>query len=107
VTSIEHRPLQKIDAVIFGQDKFAYEMVYFLGSCQDKVHPVDNSVYSVWESSFIQGLETLLVECAVVVDEIERECFLSRVYCWFTDKLSERREIPRKCTSVLCFLHYF
>ena len=43
-----------------------------------------------------QGLETLLVECAVVSDDIERDCFVSRVYCWFTEKLAERRELPRR-----------
>lgn len=46
--------------------------------------------------ALMQGLEALLVECAVVNDDIERDCFVSRVYCWFTEKLGERRELPRK-----------
>jgi hypothetical protein len=96
--------LQKVDAVIFGHDKFAYEMVHFLGSAQEKLSSGTaydmSSVFASWESNFLCGLETLLVECAVVHDEIERDCFVSRVYCWFTEKLAERREVPRN--SKLC-----
>jgi hypothetical protein len=101
IIPVEHRPLQKVDAVIFGQDKFAYEMVYFLNSAQEKLNPVDDSVFAHWESNFIRGLEALLVECAVITDEIERDCFVSRVYCWFSEKLSERREVPRHSTKKL------
>jgi hypothetical protein len=101
IIPIERRPLQKVDAVIFGQDKFAYEMVYFLNSAQEKIDPVDDSIFSQWESNFVRGLESLLVECAVITDEIERDCFVSRVYCWFSEKLSERREVPRNCKHSL------
>ena len=58
------------------------------------------SVEDAWESNFVQGLESLLVECAVVNDDIERDCFVSRVYCWFTEKLQERRDLPRKSEKV-------
>lgn len=101
--SIDHRPLQKVDAVVFGQDKFAYEMVYFLTSAQNELDSADNSTFSLWEVNFIKGLESLLVECAVISDEIERDCFISRVYCWFSEKLSERREVPRKCNTIRLF----
>ena len=50
----------------------------------------------LWDRIFSDGLEVLLVECAMVNDDIERDCFISRVYCWFTEKLSERRELPKK-----------
>ena len=50
----------------------------------------------LWDRIFSDGLELLLVECAMVNDDIERDCFISRVYCWFTEKLTERRELPRK-----------
>ncbi len=83
--------------MIFGQDKFAYEMVYFLTSAKEKLDELDESTFSRWEANFVYGLESLLVECAVISDEIERDCFISRVYCWFTEKLAERREVPRKC----------
>lgn len=49
---------------------------------------------AIWERNFVKGLETLITECAVVKDDIERECFVSRVYVWFTDKLVERRDLP-------------
>ncbi|RYG97724.1 hypothetical protein EON65_52420, partial [archaeon] len=50
---------------------------------------------AIWDENFVNGLEALLVECAVIHDDIERDCFVSRVYCWFTEKLLERREVPR------------
>lgn len=50
----------------------------------------------LWDRIFSDGLEVLLVECAMVNDDIERDCFISRVYCWFTEKLTERRELPKK-----------
>lgn len=62
------------------------------------------NIADFWEQSFLQGLETLLVECAIVNDDIERDCFVSRVYCWFTEKLSERRELPKKGTKNLFFI---
>lgn len=52
------------------------------------------SISAIWERNFVNGLETLITECAVVKDDIERECFVSRVYVWFTDKLVERRDLP-------------
>jgi len=118
---LESRQLQKVDAVIFGHDSFAYEMVHFVkssnseGSSKTKTKNQDlNSFTSnnndmledgtsrqeLWEQSFVDGLETLLVECAMVADDIERDCFVSRVYCWFTEKLAERRELPKKGISL-------
>ena len=91
--------MDKVDAVIFGHDKFAYEMVHFVKSVvnDNKGKTLENkTIADVWEQSFLQGLETLLVECAIVNDDIERDCFVSRVYCWFTEKLSERRDLPKK-----------
>jgi len=40
-----------------------------------------------------------MVECAIVEDDIERECFVSRVYCWFTEKLVEKRELTNRNRS--------
>jgi hypothetical protein len=97
--------LEKVDAVVFGHDKFAFEMVHFLkaslGKKSDRPSSgnktiSNKSIEDLWETNFVQGLETLLVECAVVNDDIERDCFVSRVYCWFTEKLQERRDLPRK-----------
>lgn len=101
VTPLEVRNLEKVDAVVFGHDKFAFEMVHFVKSTlnkgNDRHNTANNSIEGLWESNFVQGLETLLVECAVINDDIERDCFVSRVYCWFTEKLQERRDLPRKC----------
>ncbi len=94
ITPLEARKLQKVDTVIFGHDKFAYEMVHFINSAGPKIEG-DKSMFGFWEGTFLNGLENLLVECAVVSDEIERDCFVSRVYCWFSDKLQERRDVPR------------
>lgn len=102
---MEVRELEKVDAVIFGHDKFAFEMVHFVKSALKKNddRPVSGNknvpkknIEDLWETNFVQGLESLLVECAVVNDDIERDCFVSRVYCWFTEKLQERRDLPRK-----------
>lgn len=95
ITPLEMRQLQRVDAVIFGHDKFAFEMVHFLKASLEQGMR-DSSLSDIWETNFVQGLESLLVECAVVNDDIERDCFVSRVYCWFTEKLTERRELPRK-----------
>jgi len=133
VTNFERRKLQKVDAVIFGHDKFAYEMVYFLDSTSSSLQAenaerleleqrererhannpnphktkftgIERDLYSIWNEMFCDGLESLLVECAVIQDEIERDCFVSRVYCWFTEKLSERREVPRNALRNLASL---
>lgn len=50
-------------------------------------------IFAHWEQHFIKGLELLLVECATVKDEVERDCFVSRIYAWFMEKLTERRDI--------------
>lgn len=55
-----------------------------------------NNIHHIWERDFASGLEALLVECATVQDDIERDCFVSRVYRWFTEKLSEFRDIPEQ-----------
>eukprot|EP01038_Epipyxis_sp_PR26KG_P004770 gene4770-6692_t len=94
VTPLEIHELQRVDTVIFGHDKFAYEMVYFVKSAAEKLTH-EKSIPAQWEANFIQGLETLLVECAVVNDDIERDCFVSRVYCWFNEKLVERRDLTK------------
>lgn len=94
VTPLDFRNLQKIDATIFGIDKFAYEMIHFVKSGSDN-RPPEGSLLYKWESCFVRGLETLMVECGVVKDEIERDCLIGRVYCWFSEKLSDRRELPR------------
>eukprot|EP00598_Pedospumella_elongata_P000366 CAMPEP_0184973908 /NCGR_PEP_ID=MMETSP1098-20130426/5512_1 /TAXON_ID=89044 /ORGANISM="Spumella elongata, Strain CCAP 955/1" /LENGTH=756 /DNA_ID=CAMNT_0027496413 /DNA_START=91 /DNA_END=2361 /DNA_ORIENTATION=- len=108
ITPLEVRELEKVDAVIFGHDKFAFEMVHFVKSTLGKKERPSSgskstkklSVEDAWESNFVQGLESLLVECAVVNDDIERDCFVSRVYCWFTEKLQERRDLPRKNAKI-------
>ena len=84
-----------MDAVIFGHDKFAYELVHFVANNSPK-DPTDKSLASLWDQAFVSGLECLLVECAVIHDEVERDCFISRIYCWFTEKLLERRDVPRQ-----------
>jgi hypothetical protein len=110
ISPLEVKELAKVDAVIFGHDKFAFEMVHFVKASINKsssetvqVIPknptpaqVQKVIVDMWEQNFVQGLESLLVECAVVNDDIERDCFVSRVYCWFTEKLQERRDLPRK-----------
>ena len=93
ITPIETHRLRRVDAAIFDGDKFAFEMVHFVKSFRDEG---DQSVTGSWDRNFTRGLETLLVECAVVPDDIERSCFVSRVYCWFSDKLSERRDLPKQ-----------
>lgn len=100
ITPLENKRLQKVDAVIFGHDKFAFEMIHFVASASDKLFN-DGTIFSKWEDCFVRGLESLLVECAVIHDDIERDCFVSRVYCWFTEKLAERREVPRQGHSLL------
>jgi hypothetical protein len=94
VTPLDFRTLQKIDASIFGTDKFAYEMIHFVKSGTDN-RPPEGSLLFKWETCFVKGLETLMVECGVVKDEIERDCLIGRVYCWFSEKISDRRELPR------------
>ena len=86
---IESRRLHRVDAAVFEGDKFAFEMIHFVKSSRDDG---TDSVANIWDRNFAKGLETLLVENAVVTDDIERDCFVSRVYCWFSEKLAERRE---------------
>ena len=92
VTPLETRQLERVDVSIFGSDKFAYEIVHFLKS-ESISH--NNTLAAFWERNFLKGLETLMVECAVVKDDIERDCFVSKIYCWYTEKLVERRDLPR------------
>ena len=90
--ALKNAPLNtKIDMTVFDGDKFGYEMVNFF-----KSHVKNNrtSIAAVWERNFVKGVETLMIECAVVKDPIERECFVNRVYVWFNEKLVERRDLP-------------
>ncbi len=89
---IESSRLHRVDAAVFEGDKFAFEMIHFVKSNRDDG---TSSVANIWDRNFAKGLETLLVENAVVTDDIERDCFISRVYCWFSEKLAERRELPK------------
>lgn len=76
---------------MFKGDKFGYEMVNFVRSYAKNQRL---TIAAIWERNFVKGLETLITECAVVKDDIERECFVSRVYVWFVEKLVERRDLP-------------
>lgn len=102
ITPLEFRPLQKVDSLAFGRDRFAFEMVHFIKNNSD-FDGDPKEIATLWDFNFTKGLETLLVECAVTEDEIERECFVSRVYCWFTEKLVERRELPRNKRGAVSF----
>lgn len=93
-TPLDLRSLQRFDTnKIFGGDKFGYEMVHFLK--MNSKPSTANTISATWDRNFFKGLENLLVECAVVKDEIEKDCFVCRVYSWFTEKLVERRDLPR------------
>lgn len=90
---MDARQLQRIDTSVFGNDKFAFEMLHYL-----KMNHRSNAGSSIsdnWDRNFLRGLETLLVECAVVKDDVERDCFVTRLYSWFTEKLVDRRDLPR------------
>lgn len=91
---IEAKVLHRIDTSVFGNDKFAYEMLQYVKT-SGKISSASGMV-SLWDKHFLKGLETLLVECAVVKDELERDCFVGRVYSWFTEKVVERRDLPRE-----------
>jgi hypothetical protein len=82
---------QKIDMSVFDGDKFGYEMVNFF---RTHIKSNKSSLAAIWERNFVKGVETMMMECAVIRDGLERECFVSRVYVWFTDKLVERRNLP-------------
>lgn len=89
---MEHRSLRRIDTSVFASDKFAFEMVEFAKSYRK---PPVMDMPADWERHFVRGLELLLAECAVVKDEVERDCFVSRIYAWFMEKLAERRDIDK------------
>lgn len=101
IANLTFTNLQKIDTGIFGHDKFAFDMVHYVQSSKKSAlkSVIDSkSIVKQWESTFVSGLEALLVECAIVRDEIERDCFVSRVYRWFTEKLSEKKNLPKSST---------
>lgn len=102
VSTVEFRPMQKIDAGVFGRDRFAFEMIHFVKTERKKINNIEfdrEDIALLWENSFIKGLETLLVECAIVEDDIERECFVSRAYCWFSEKLVDKRDLTHRNRS--------
>ena len=96
MTPLNVRELQKVDMGIFSHDKFAFEMAHFVKS---ETIRAGHKMTALWEWNFLKGLETLLVETAVVEDDIERDCFISRIYCWYNEKLLERRDLPRGTIS--------
>jgi len=99
IIPLDFKHLQKVDTSIFGHDKFAFDMVHFVESYRkNKEYNLNKTITYNWEKDFIHGLEALLVECALVGDDIERDCFVSRVYRWFTEKLNDRRELPHNNT---------
>ena len=92
LTPLDTSELQKVDMGVFSHDKFAFEMSHFVKS--ERIQ-AGHKMTALWEWNFLKGLETLLVEAAVVTDEIERDCFISRIYCWYNEKLLERKDLPR------------
>ncbi len=99
MTPLESRGKQRIDTSIFYGDKFGYEMVNFVKSFpKTKVQTLAN----IWDKNFVRGLENLIEECSTVKDDIERECFVSHVYVWFSEKLIERRDLPEKAELRKC-----
>lgn len=93
ITPMEHKPTHRIDLNLFSGDKFGYEMINFVRTFPKSK---SNTMAAIWDRNFLKGLENLIVECAVIKDEVERDCFVSHVYVWFTDKLMERRDIVEK-----------
>ncbi len=91
IVPLDTRPTARVDTSMFKGDKFGYEMVNFVRSYSKNQRL---TIAAIWERNFVKGLETLITECAVVKDDIERECFVSRVYVWFVEKLVERRDLP-------------
>lgn len=91
IIPLDNRPTARVDTSMFKGDKFGYEMVNFVRSYAKNQRL---TIAAIWERNFVKGLETLITECAVVKDDIERECFVSRVYVWFVEKLVERRDLP-------------
>lgn len=91
IIPLDNRPTARIDTTMFKGDKFGYEMVNFVRSY---IKNQKLTIAAIWERNFVKGLESLITECAVVKDDIERECFVSRVYVWFVEKLVERRDLP-------------
>jgi hypothetical protein len=92
-TVLEGKSLRKLGGNPFGNDKFAYEMVHFVQS--DNVGGGLDPLAAAWNKNFMTGLEQLLFEAALVRDEIEQNCFVSRIYVWFNEKLVERRDLPK------------
>ena len=90
--------MRRIDTSVFASDKFAFEMVEFAKSYRK---PATMDIPADWERHFVRGLELLLAECAVVKDEVERDCFISRIYAWFMEKLSERRDLDKEKGFIL------
>lgn len=91
---IEAKVLHRIDTSVFGNDKFAYEMLQYVKTGIKMSG--GGGMAAIWDRHFLKALETLLVECAVVKDELERDCFIGRLYSWFTEKVVERRDLPRE-----------
>ena len=92
ITPLDIKKLQNVDISVFEADKFAFEMSHFVRS--ESINS-SHKLTALWEWNFLKGLETLLVESAVVKDDIERDCFISRIYCWYNEKLIERRDLPQ------------
>ncbi len=99
---MESRSLRRIDTSIFASDKFAFEMIEFVKSYKK---PEKLDVPAEWERHFVRGLQLLLAECSVVKDEVERDCFVSRIYAWFMEKLSERRDLNSDKGITMCQNH--
>lgn len=101
--SIDFRPLnynlpRKIDTSRFIGDKYALDMAEYTRN-QTKILINDGNILNLWKIDFIEGLKSLLVECSGIEDDIARECFVSRVYRWFTEKLTEERQLARTYTN--------
>lgn len=89
----EAKSLRKLGGKPFKNDKFAYEMAHFVSSESSQIG--NDVLANAWNSNFLKGLELLLYEAALVKDDIERDCFVSRIYVWFNEKLVERRDLPK------------
>lgn len=83
------------------KDALGYEMLSFINSgvtTEASFSSKPQGHLENWMAYFKQALEDLLATILKSThDDIERQCFVSKVYCWYSDHLSNHA--PRRVST--------
>ena len=73
------------DEMALNEDMLGYELLLFIKTARRQED------VSLWSSYFTKALESVIALALQAADDIERQCFISSIYCWQADLRAEHK----------------